>query len=503
MNKKTTILLHAASWLAILCAPLMYIDRSTTFDVLRYLFFCMAPALLMVVFYANYLWLVPKYYIKGNRLHFSIMNICMMITLAVFLHLWMDFGHTIFPLPHRLHKNFDNGEDEKAIIFAIRDIFNMTIAAAMATMMRLAENWHKSELARQEAEKERTKAELSNLRSQIKPHFMLNTLNNIYTLTSFSPERARKAIEQLSSLLRHILYENEKPEISINEEVEFIGDYIALMKLRVANNVDIQYDTNIPEGCFAKIAPMILISLVENAFKHGVSPTNPSFIHINIIADDNHIDCTIKNSNYPKLANDKSGHGIGLVQVSKRLELNYQNQYEWFKGISDDGKVYTSQIIIYLRRNLFTTAFPQYAIDGYEVEALGYILKPVSYDAFLKVAKRAHDWFIQSEKAKNYAEDRFIYVKSDYKLVRIDLDDILFIEGLKDYVRIYTENGEKTMSLMNMKMLEDFLPKPDFLRSHRSYIVHMNKVRSLDRLRLIVGENYIPVSESYKDTILM
>ena len=137
------------------------------------------------------------------------------------------------------------------------------------------------------------------------------------------------------------------------------------------------------------------------------------------------------------------------------------------------------------------------------MEALGYILKPVSYDAFLKVAKRAHDWFIQSEKAKNYAEDRFIYVKSDYKLVRIDLDDILFIEGLKDYVRIYTENGEKTMSLMNMKTLEDFLPKPDFLRSHRSYIVHMNKVRSLDRLRLIVGENYIPVSESYKDTILM
>lgn len=151
---------------------------------------------------------------------------------------------------------------------------------------------------------------------------------------------------------------------------------------------------------------------------------------------------------------------------------------------------------------IFTTAFPQYAIDGYEVEALGYILKPVSYDAFLKVAKRAHDWFVQSEKAKTYAEDRFIFVKSDYKLVRIDLDDILFVEGLKDYVRIYTENGDKTMSLMNMKTLEDFLPKPEFLRSHRSYIVHMNKVRCLDRLRLIIGENFIPVSESYKDTIL-
>ena len=151
---------------------------------------------------------------------------------------------------------------------------------------------------------------------------------------------------------------------------------------------------------------------------------------------------------------------------------------------------------------VFTTAFPQYAVEGYEVEAFAYILKPISYEAFLKVAKRAYDWSSQSEKAKNYANDRFIFVKSDYKLVRIDLDDILFIEGLKDYVRIYTENGDKIMSLMNMKTLEDFLPKPEFLRSHRSYIVHMNKVKCLDRFRMNIGENYIPVSESYKDVIM-
>ena len=151
---------------------------------------------------------------------------------------------------------------------------------------------------------------------------------------------------------------------------------------------------------------------------------------------------------------------------------------------------------------VFTTAFPQYAVEGYEVEAFAYILKPISFEAFLKVAKRAYDWFSQSEKAKNYAKDRFIFVKSDYKLVRINLDDILFIEGLKDYVRIYTENGDKIMSLMNMKTLEDFLPKPEFLRSHRSYIVHMNKIKCLDRFRMNIGENYIPVSESYKDVIM-
>lgn len=151
---------------------------------------------------------------------------------------------------------------------------------------------------------------------------------------------------------------------------------------------------------------------------------------------------------------------------------------------------------------VFTTAFPQYATEGYEVEALGYILKPVSYDAFLKVAKRVYDWFEMAEKSKNYKEERFIFVKSDYKLVRIDFDDILFVEGLKDYVKIYTESGEKIMSLMNMKTLDDFLPKPEFLRSHRSYIVHMNKVKYIDRLRMIIKDNFIPISESYKETIL-
>ena len=123
MNKKTTILLHVASWLAILCAPLMYIDRSATFDVLRYLFFSMTPALLMVVFYSNYVWFVPKYYIPGNRTQFSIINICMVILLSVFLHLWMDFGHNVFPTPHRIPRKVDIIDNHRALIFAIRDIF--------------------------------------------------------------------------------------------------------------------------------------------------------------------------------------------------------------------------------------------------------------------------------------------------------------------------------------------------------------------------------------------
>lgn len=151
---------------------------------------------------------------------------------------------------------------------------------------------------------------------------------------------------------------------------------------------------------------------------------------------------------------------------------------------------------------IFTTAFSQYAADGYKVDAIYYLLKPIAYEDFLMAANKVLDWYEMLRKTELYKKDRFLFVKSDYKLVRVPLDDILYIEGLKDYVRIYLENGEKIMSLMNMKKLEDYLPKPEFLRTHRSYIVHMNKVPLVDRLRVVFGSTYIPISDSYKDTVL-
>ena len=150
---------------------------------------------------------------------------------------------------------------------------------------------------------------------------------------------------------------------------------------------------------------------------------------------------------------------------------------------------------------IFTTAFNQYAIEGYKVNAIDYLLKPVSFEEFLKASNKALDWFTTVRKQDTYREDRFMLVKSDYKLVKIALDDILYIEGLKDYVRIYLENGEKVMSLMNMKKLEDYLPQPEFMRTHRSYIVHMNKITVIDRFRIVFGDVYIPISDSYKEEV--
>ena len=150
---------------------------------------------------------------------------------------------------------------------------------------------------------------------------------------------------------------------------------------------------------------------------------------------------------------------------------------------------------------IFTTAFQQYAIEGYKVNALDYLLKPVSYEDFLKAANKALDVFSLSQKQQVYAQDRFMFVKSDYKLVRVALDDILYIEGLKDYVRIYLQDGQRIMSLMNMKKLEDYLPRPEFMRTHRSFIVHMTRAQSVDRFRIVFGDQYIPISDSYKDDV--
>ena len=150
---------------------------------------------------------------------------------------------------------------------------------------------------------------------------------------------------------------------------------------------------------------------------------------------------------------------------------------------------------------IFTTAFKQYAIEGYKVSALDYLMKPVSYEDFLKAANKALDWFCITQKKQTYAADRFMYVKSDYKLVRVALDDILYIEGLKDYIRIYLADGQKIMSLMNMKKMEDYLPHPEFLRTHRSYIVHMSKAEAIERFRIVFGDQYLPISDSYKEDV--
>ena len=147
-------------------------------------------------------------------------------------------------------------------------------------------------------------------------------------------------------------------------------------------------------------------------------------------------------------------------------------------------------------RIVFTTAFGQYAIDGYRVNALDYLLKPISYPDFLQAANKALQWFDLVQKPE---EKESIYVKSDYKLVQIELKKILYIEGLKDYIKIYLEDSPKPiLSLMSMKSMEELLPANHSMRVHRSYIVQKEKIRIIDRGRIVFDKTYIPISDSYK-----
>lgn len=151
---------------------------------------------------------------------------------------------------------------------------------------------------------------------------------------------------------------------------------------------------------------------------------------------------------------------------------------------------------------IFTTAFDRYAVDSFKVNTVDYLLKPISYETFVKAADKALKRHIDLTKAETYSRDRIIFVKSDYKLLRINLDDILYVEGVKEYVKIVIEGeGKPIMSLMNMKTIEEFLPSPEFLRVHRSFIVHMPKVNAIDRMRLVIGDNIISVSDTYKNAV--
>lgn len=176
-----------------------------------------------------------------------------------------------------------------------------------------------------------------------------------------------------------------------------------------------------------------------------------------------------------------------------------------------------SRMISEKARIIFTTAFNQYALDSYKVNALDYLLKPISYLDFLQAANKALRWFeivrrpatsvITPENTSQpiltapavKEEIDSIFVKSDYKLVQVKLDNILYIEGLKDYIKICTDDDSKPLlSLMSIKSMEELLPSGRFMRVHRSFIVHVDKIKIIDRNRIVFGKTYIPVSDSYK-----
>jgi DNA-binding LytR/AlgR family response regulator len=152
---------------------------------------------------------------------------------------------------------------------------------------------------------------------------------------------------------------------------------------------------------------------------------------------------------------------------------------------------------------VFTTAYSEYAVEGFQVDAADYLLKPITYSNFLKAANKVKNLIeltADNQKESIRATADYLFVKSDYKLIRIELDDIRYIEGQHEYIKIHLTNSQPVMTQLSMKAIEEQLPKDQFMRVHRSFIVNLKKITVIERNRIVFdGKVYIPVSEQYKE----
>ncbi|MCW3084420.1 MAG: two component transcriptional regulator, LytTR family [Bacteroidetes bacterium] len=152
---------------------------------------------------------------------------------------------------------------------------------------------------------------------------------------------------------------------------------------------------------------------------------------------------------------------------------------------------------------ILTTAFEKYALEGFRIDALDYLLKPFNYEEFLKAANKAKEWFRTKLNPEQKTEtDSFLYVKSEYKQIKIDLNKVLFFEGLKDYVKIHLEDADKAvLSLISLKALEEQLPSK-FMRVHRSFIINLEKIEAIERTQVIIGKNHIRIADQHKNEFM-
>ena len=347
-SRSFMILIHLICWVLIMSFPFLFIfdQDDSSMDWQEY-FRRSGPVIsYCILFYLNYFMLIPKLLFRERQKRFLAVNALAVIVFCLGIQVWLRYVAPAPALPP-MHMPRVN----PTIIFFLRDAFIMILTIGLAAAIRLNSKLANAENARRDAEKSRTEAELKNLRNQLNPHFLLNTLNNIYALIAFDADKAQGVVQELSRLLRYVLYDNQNGTVPLAREMDFIRDYISLMKIRLSPKVRLTTSFDIREDSRRQIAPLIFISLIENAFKHGVSSSEESFIDISFSEQPDSITCTITNSCHPKNRSDKSGSGIGLEQVRRRLELIYPGKYEWKYGTDNGTKTYFSNLTIWTARN--------------------------------------------------------------------------------------------------------------------------------------------------------
>ncbi|MGV3587496.1 MAG: sensor histidine kinase [Adhaeribacter sp.] len=288
----------------------------------------------VTLFYLNANIWVPHFLFK-NRIWLFIF-LALATGVAVFMLLntannWLNMPELMYKAIHanrppgmRPHRGQEDGFNPGRVFFTIGMIL---LILFISTSVAVVQKWRQETKTRQELEQEKISSELSFLKAQINPHFFFNTLNNIYSLTMFNVELAREALHTLSRMMRYVLYDTQTDSTLLSKELAFVQDYINLMKLRLTDKVQVNFEqpnplTEVP------IAPMLLLPFIENAFKYGVSTDAPSHIYIGIKQQQKHLEVEVRNTIFTqkRVTLDES-NGIGLVNTRRRLDLLYPNKY--------------------------------------------------------------------------------------------------------------------------------------------------------------------------------
>ncbi len=327
MNKRLlTITVHVAGWICFFLLPIVFFPRPRDADfqfseAMIWRFICI-DAYLLIFYYSNTLFLIPGLLTRRKWFWYTLTIISLLFVFLIIHRLFDDIIRAEMPesvrlkMPPRRHYLYPF-TGSSAVFFLVFTV---------STCSRVIQEWLGIENKKKEIEKEKLGTELSFLKSQINPHFLFNTLNNIYSLALVKSEGTADAVLKLSSIMRYVLNETKHETVPLDKEIQFIKHYIELQKVRLTDNVSLEFNV---EGDIEEqqIAPLILIAFVENAFKYGVSTKETSKLLFEIKADANSIYFTAQNNIVGDRGNGENT-GIGLQNTKRRLELLYPDKHE-------------------------------------------------------------------------------------------------------------------------------------------------------------------------------
>lgn len=330
-NNTVTFFSHVLVWLVLFSIPyiLSYGEEQDIYRIMAH--FWIPLFFYAVIFYLNYFVLIDRFLFAKKTLLFILINL---LIIAIFIILKEQIEDHIFVdlIKKRTNKN-GSGPPIKMIIYV--QMLSYMAPLLFAIALKTTKRWVETEAERKEADNYKLHSELQHLHYQLQPHFFFNSLNNIYAMVDVSPDQAKKSIHSLSKLMRYMLYETNMELVPLSKEVDFMKKYVDLMKLRVSDKTTVNYSFP-KEEIGLKIAPLLFISLIENAFKHGVSASKASEINIELSVQDTTVLFTIENDNFPKKTDDKSGSGIGLNNLEKRLQILYPHKYSFKSEVKNN-----------------------------------------------------------------------------------------------------------------------------------------------------------------------